>query len=124
MIVFLLTFKGEHMNTVMERVKKNTSDVNELLFRLERNHTEIQTLLARLNSYTCEPTNYECFERLRDLRDDIESLKASHLELFREIDAKQLNGEEDLVAKMRHQIKAFKELDTKIGIYVLDTKGY
>jgi two-component sensor histidine kinase len=112
------------MITLMESIKKNTSVVNELLFKLERNHTEIQTLLARINSYTCEPTNYECFERLRDLRDDIESLKTSHLKLFREIDLKQLNREEDLVTKMRSQIEAFKELDYKIGAYLIDTKGY
>ncbi|WP_394971885.1 hypothetical protein [uncultured Croceitalea sp.] len=108
----------------MKSTKKNTSVVNELLCKLERNHTEIQTLLVRLNSYTCEPTNYECFERLRDLRDDIESLKKRHLELFRTIDLNQLDKQEELVEKMQNQIASFKELDSKIGAYVIDTNGY
>ncbi len=112
------------MAIAMESAQQNSALINEMLFKLERNHTEIQTLLGKLNSYTCEPTNYECFERLRDLRDDIEALKKRHLELFRTIDVKQLDKQEELVEKMRDQIASFKELDSKIGAYVIDTNGY
>jgi predicted nuclease with TOPRIM domain len=112
------------MSLMMESTPKDNSVINEMLFKLERNHAEIQTLLGKLNSYTCEPTNYECFERLRDLRDNIESLKKRHLLLFSELDSKQLNNQSELVKKMRNQIAAFKELDQKIGAYLIDTNGY
>ena len=112
------------MRIIMESIPKNNSVINEMLFRLERNHTEIQMLLGKLNSYTCEPTNYECFERLRDLRDEIESLRKKHLDLFRIIDLKQLSNENNLIAQMQNQITSFKELDKKIGAYLIDTSSY
>lgn len=112
------------MVQAMESINKNKDIVNELLFKLERNRAKIKVLLGRLNSYTCEPTNYECFERLRDLRDDIAALKVSHLELSRNVDAQELDDQQTVIQQMQDQIDAFNELDHKIGTYFLDTKGY
>lgn len=109
------------MSVMMESTPKDNSVINEMRFKLERNHTEIQTLLDKLNSYTCEPTNYECFERLRNLRDDIQNLKKEHLKLFSRFDIKQWKSSEDLLEIMRNQITSFKELDRKIGAYLIDT---
>lgn len=105
----------------MEKVSKDKSAINEMLFRLERNHTEIQMLLGKLNSYTCEPTDYECFKRLRDLRDEIAVLKKKHSELFQTIELKQLGSQAALIKEMQSQITSFKELDRKIGAYLMDT---
>ncbi|GMN08916.1 hypothetical protein MTsPCn9_06280 [Croceitalea sp. MTPC9] len=111
------------MYKMMESTPKDNPVINEMRFKLERNHTEIQTLLDKLNSYTCEPTNYECFERLRNLRDDIQALKKEHLKLFSRFDIRQWKNQDDLVKIMREQIASFRELDRKIGAYVLDTTG-
>jgi len=122
--IVLLTLKETTDIKVMQSTSKENTAINEMLFRLERNHTEIQMLLGKLNSYTCEPTDYECFMRLRDLRDEIAALKQRHLQLFSDLEQRHLDNERGLIVKMQNQLSSFKELDKKIGAYLIDTSSY
>ncbi len=112
---------GNIPKLAMNTIKKEHLDIQEMLMTLERNHVQIQQTLQKLNSYKCEPTCYEAFKRLQDLRDDIDRLKKEHLDLFQTIDLRQMTADKPVISKMRNQIQGFKELDRRIGIYLLDT---
>ena len=108
----------------MNTTQNDQMAIRTLLMKLERNHDEIQQMLQKLNSYRCEPTSYESFKRLQSLRDEIQNLKQEHTLLFSTVDLRQVEDSAPLISRMRHQIQGFKELDRKIGSYLLDTKGY
>jgi len=108
----------------MNTAQNDQTAIRELLMKLERNHDEIQQMLQKLNSYRCEPTSYESFKRLQELRDDIQQLKQEHLNLVTKLDLREMKDSAPVISRMQNQIQEFKELDRKIGSYLMDTNGY
>ena len=107
----------------MQTYTKNHTAMNEMRYRLERNHAKLQSLLDKLNSYRCEPRNHKCFEQLRGIRDDIKRFKKEHSKLHSDLTTKGFGNQESLGEIMRNQIANFKELDQRIGSYLLETGG-
>lgn len=108
------------MNNVTENGKVH---IQELLIRMERNGNTIQRLFKQLSSYTCEPNNYSCFEKLYDLKQNFQAFfkEQKHIvaELKREhVEAKHLNSDVQL------HLQKFKQLEMQMAQYLLDMNQY
>ena len=106
---------------ILQTSPKNNTAISEMRFRLERNQTKLESLLDQLNSYKCEPTDYESFERLCGLRDAIDDFKKQHNKIYREFSSKGYGSQESLAKLMREEMVKFKKLNQNISEYVLDT---
>ncbi|TAI48854.1 hypothetical protein [Flagellimonas allohymeniacidonis] len=95
----------------------------ELLIRLERNNNVIQRLSRKLNSYTCEPTNYSCFEKLRDLKHDFKTFAGNQKQLVQMVKKERKMGE-SLKTEINKHIELFKRLESEMAAYLLDTNQY
>ena len=102
----------------METNANNHVTINQIRYRLERNHNKLQSLIVKLNSYKCEPRDYNCFERLYSIQDDIRNFKKQHSKLQAEFRIGRYGSEESLAKLMRDQMNGFKELEDKIGAYL------
>lgn len=98
-------------------------DLDQLVVRLERNHKCVLRQISKMNSYRYEPKDYECFIRLRGLRADFKELSENQMELFDGLQHNEydLKTATRLVEKM---LQDFKEIESKLAHYLLDTKGY
>ncbi len=95
----------------------------ELLIRMERNHTAMHRLLQKLSSYTCEPNNKSCFEKLYELRQDFKSFSDRQLKLTSLLKAKK-DIDENLNREVEYHLKSFKQLESDMASYLLDTNQY
>ena len=99
----------------METYDKKHSTINQMGYRLERNYTKLKSLVVKLNSYRCEPKDYDFFERLRDIRDDIAKFKNQHSKLCSESSLGQFGSKESHSKQIREHLTSFNELNLKIG---------
>lgn len=108
----------------MNNVTQNdTVQMQELLIRMERNNNIIQRLAQKLNSYTCEPNNSTCFEKLYDLKHNFKAFTGQQnriMDLIRHKrrEAKNLNKD------IQQHLERFKELEKDMAAYLLDTNQY
>ncbi|MEM6894810.1 MAG: hypothetical protein AAGD88_07245 [Bacteroidota bacterium] len=98
--------------------------LSELLIRLERNHNTIQRLSRKLNSYTCEPNNHSCFEKLYELKQGFQSFTGKQKQLVSQL--KSLGKEEiaGLEAEVKRHTEMFRKLEQDMAAYLLDTNKY
>ena len=104
-------------------IKSNVIPTQELLIRLERNNTAMHRLLQKLSSYTCEPNNQSCFEKLYDLRQDFKSFANRQSQLVGLLKGSKTIGEK-LDSEVRNHLKSFKKLESDMAAYLLDTNQY
>ena len=98
-------------------------DLDQLVVRLERNHQCVLRQIQKMNSYRYEPKDYECFIRLRDLRLNLQELSENQIKLFDTLheNTLELNQAVKLVEDV---LNRFKQLETELASYLLDTRGY
>ncbi|WP_222984230.1 hypothetical protein [Flagellimonas meishanensis] len=104
-------------------VKTDTGEIQELLIRMERNNNLVQRLSRKLGSYTCEPNNHSCFEKLDNLKRSFKVFKDQQNHILRLLQQKSQQ-----VGQMEDQIighlERFKDLEKEIAAYMLSTNKY
>lgn len=65
--------------------KDKKKSIHELGLRMERDHFRLRNFLVKLNSYTCEPKDYNCFLVSSTLKTDITNLMEIQTELIQKI---------------------------------------
>ena len=105
-----------------------TSKVNipipELLIRLERNHNTIQRLSKKLNSYTCEPNNYSCFEKFYELKQGFQNFTGKQKQLVSQLKSAGKSEIGSLEAELKRHTEMFRKLEQDMAAYLLDTNKY
>ncbi|MEM9000804.1 MAG: hypothetical protein AAGB24_11120 [Bacteroidota bacterium] len=107
----------------MRPIVTEHTTTDELLIRVKRNHSNVQRFLKVLSSYTCEPTDYNCFERLADLKDSFHKLKGEQEQLIASITTAPVLTS-DLKNLVQLQLQQFQELEAMVAAYMLDSKSY
>ncbi|WP_422351617.1 hypothetical protein [Flagellimonas sp.] len=108
----------------MANLTKNCKDsIQDLLVRMERNNNIIQRLAKKINSYTCEPRDYSCFEKLYELKQSFKTYTGQQNRIMDLI--KQKRGEaKSLKADIQLHLERFKKLEQDIAAYLLATDQY
>ncbi|WP_420322615.1 hypothetical protein [Flagellimonas sp.] len=103
--------------------KNNTAQIQELLIRMDRNNTIVQNLAKKLNSYTCEPHDSSCFERLYNLRRSFKLFNTHQSRIKAWLKTKPtLNSE--LKTDVKQHLERFNSLEKDMAAYILDTNQY
>ena len=103
--------------------QQNTHQVQELLVRLERNNKVIQRLSKKLCSYTCEPNNPSCFEKLYEIKHDLR-IFANHQEHILALLKTKKDETPELDRKIELHLERFKQLEEDIARYFLVTQQH
>lgn len=106
-----------------ETLEHNTYDLQDLLVRMERNYNVIQRLSKKLNSYTYEPKNHSCFEKLYDLKLNFKMFMGHQNRIVEQLKLKKEESDA-LVDEIKLHIERFKELEKEIAAYLLDIGNY
>lgn len=106
------------MNTINE---KNTYHKQELLIRMERNHEVIQRLSKKLCSYTYEPKCPSSFEKYNDLKRNFKLFEKYQKNIMDLIHRKKIGAVQGLELEVQLHLKRFKQLETEIASYLLET---
>lgn len=104
-------------------IANRSISAQELLIRMERNNNVIQRFSQKLNSYTCEPTNQSCFERLMDLKHDFKTFTGHQKQLMGLLKKENKVGE-GLSTRIRIHLELFRKLEREMASYLLDTNKY
>ncbi|MER3373111.1 MAG: hypothetical protein RIM83_00580 [Allomuricauda sp.] len=103
--------------------EQSTHQVQELLVRLERNNKVIQRLSKKLASYTCEPNNPSCFDKMYELKKGFKNF-AKHQAHIVELLKTKKDGAPELDRKIELHLERFKQLEKDIAGYLLDTQKH
>ncbi|WP_036385107.1 hypothetical protein [Muricauda sp. MAR_2010_75] len=103
--------------------EQRTHQVQELLVRLERNNKVVQRLSKKLTSYTCEPNNPSCFEKLYEIKNSFKVFAKQHADIVAQLKTKK-DESPGLDQKIEQHLKRFKQLEKDIAGYLLDTKQH
>ncbi|WP_420601816.1 hypothetical protein [Flagellimonas sp.] len=90
---------------------------------MERNNNIIQRLSKKLNSYTCEPNNSSCFEKLYELRRGFKVFTAQQNQIMSLIKQKRASSKK-LKEDIKLHLDRFKQLEKEIAAYLLDANQY
>lgn len=97
-------------------VPRNSGSDSALL-RLERNNQSLLSLEEKLKSYVCEPKTRRLYDRMETIKQSLQNLKNSNLEIIRALKDHSLFYEE---AKERilQQLETYKTLELKVLEYI------
>ena len=109
------------MNDILEN---NTYQIQELLVRMERNNKLIQRLAKKICSYTCEPHDYSCFEKLYEIKRSFKEFTNDQKRITDSLKEKTGQTTEGLDDEIEHHFAHFKQLEKDIASYLLDTDKY
>lgn len=93
-------------------------DFEQLVFRLERNHKCVLRLSKSLDSYKYEPKNYDCFIKLRELKNSFSDLAKQQMTLFDAIQHQTIKFK-IAVERVDHSIERFQQLEKGMAEYLL-----
>lgn len=108
---------------MQEPTEKKTRQIQELLIRMDRNNTIIQTLSKKLNSYTCEPHDSSCFEKLYDLKRSFKLFNV-HQSRIKSLLKTKPTMTTELNAEIKQHLQRFTNLEKNMAAYLLDTNQY
>lgn len=104
----------------MNLITENTMQaLQELIIRMERNNKILKRLSQKINSYTCEPNDHSCFEKLYNLKRSFRSFVDHQNRIMVLINQKKgeaTNLDEDI----RLHLKRFKQLEGDVEAYLLE----
>ena len=108
----------------MASLTKNSKDsIQDLLVRLERNNNIVQRLTKKINSYTCEPRDSSCFEKLYELRLGFKNFAGQQDRIMDML--RQKKGEAKILrSEIQLHLERFKKLEQDIAAYLLATDQY
>jgi len=100
----------------LSSVPRNSGSDSALL-RLERNNQSLLSLEEKLRSYVCEPKTRRLYDRMESIKQSLQNLKNSNLEIIRALKDHSLFYEE---AKDRilQQLETYKTLELKVLEYI------
>lgn len=108
------------MNDIAEH---NAQTIDEMMLRMQRNHNIIQRLRKKLNSYTCEPRDSVCFDKLYDLRQSFKSFAIHQIRIMDLMDKNKIESKQ-LRPEIQKHLDRFKLLEQEIASYLLANNPY
>ncbi|AKA36387.1 hypothetical protein [Flagellimonas lutaonensis] len=108
------------MISTSDSIKKN---VNQLMMKLERNQSIVFQYLKQLNSYRCEPTDYQCFLQVGRLKQGLKELAAEQQELMTKTN-RSAKGDDKLLQTIEHLFERFQQLESDIAQYLREIKNH
>ena len=106
-----------------EVASKKQVNIHQLFMKLERNHSLLKKFLVKLNSYTCEPTDYNCFIQVGKLKEELKDLIAEQEKLFGRLRQK-VSLKKSYLERMDMFNKRFEKLEQGMAEYLLSTNKY
>lgn len=94
-----------------------STDSNTVVLRLERINKNVVSLRTKLNSYMCEPKTLSLYQRLESLKQLLEDMRASNLELIKNFQNKALLADQGK-ASVKQQFESYKNLELKVLEYI------
>lgn len=102
----------------MDKTTKTTkTSVDRLLMQLERNQSMVFKFIKKLNSYKCEPTDYECFVTVGRLKQNLKQLAADQQDVLVK-DRKILMGNKNAPEKLEGYLEHFLQLKQEMEAYL------
>lgn len=105
------------MNPDLKEVEKSA-----LVIRLERNQNDLHQLKNKLNSYICEPRTYTLFERIETLKNGLENLSDSNIQIIRSL-KNHKKSVETYVDSAKEQLAKFNQLQQGVEDYVASARN-
>lgn len=93
------------------------SDIGVLVLRLQRINKDLTRLILNLNSYVCEPSTLQLYERIQSLRSSIQKLQEENRALQEQIEERQLEPEQQQ-PRISLQMEAYKNLELAVLEYI------
>ncbi|MGB7394159.1 MAG: hypothetical protein WA913_07190 [Pricia sp.] len=93
------------------------TEKNALVLRLELNQKDLDRLRGQLSSYRYEPKTYNLFERMESLRNGLDQLSKTNLEIIVSIREKRKQVD-NYVESVKQQFAEFNTLHRKIEDYI------
>ncbi len=97
------------------------TEKNKLVIRLERNQRDLDQLKNKLNAYTCEPKTQSLFERIEQLKNGLENLTASNIEILQNIKEKK-KAADGYIDSIRDQFIKFNQLQANVEEYIVGAR--
>ena len=91
--------------------------------KLERNQSIIFQYLKKLNSYRCEPTDYQCFLQVGQLKEGLKELAAEQQELITKTN-RNAKGNDKLFDTIENLLERFQQLEEDMTQYLRDTNNH
>lgn len=104
-------------------IKNDKHELRELLVRMERNNKTLEHLSSKINSYTCEPHDPFCFEKMYNLKRNFKVFVEHQNRIAKLINQKKEIAA-DLSEDIRLHLERFKELENDVAMYLLELKRH
>ena len=105
------------------KTRMNSAEKNALMIRLERNQQNVKQLRCKLNSYTCEPTTQNLFERIEDLRECLGEFSTSNSELIATLATKKSSEEiAGVVEHAKNHLLEFNRIQKGVEDYIVGSR--
>lgn len=95
----------------------NGHEFQRLLLLMEQNNKVLERLSQKINSYTCEPNDHACFERLYRLRRHFQDFVA-HQNRITQLLNQQKAENSTLNKDIRFHLERFKRLESEVTAYL------
>jgi len=97
------------------------TEKSKLVIRLERNQRDLDQLKNKLNAYTCEPKTPSLFERIEQLKNGLENLSASNVEILRNLKEKK-KAADNYLDSIKDQFVKFNQLQANVEEYIVGAR--
>lgn len=99
------------------------TNMNHLLMKVERNQSIVFKFLKKLNSYRCEPTDYECFLQIGQLKHGLKELAAEQQGLLLKVNRRSRPTAKS-IDEIQSLLERFLHLEKEIKAYLTLTKNH
>lgn len=93
------------------------------MMKLERNQSIVFQYLKQLNSYRCEPTDYQCFLQVGRLKQGLKELAAEQQELITKTN-RSAKGDDNLFDTIENFLERFQQLEGDMTQYLRETNSH
>ncbi len=93
--------------------------LQELIVRMERNNKILQRLSQKINSYTCEPNDHSCFEKLYNLKRSFSAF-VDHQNRIMTLIRQKKEATTGLNEDIQIHLERFKQLEEDVEAYLLE----
>lgn len=103
--------------------EEHTTQIQDVLVRMDRNYATIKSMSKKLGSYTYEPRDPSCFEKLYNLKLGFRSFMANQNRISALLQNKSaLNT--NLSSEIGQHLQQFSKLERDIAAYLLENDRY
>lgn len=95
------------------------SELQKLVIRMERNNKTLHRLSQKINTYTCEPNDPYCFEKLYNLKHNFR-IFVEHQNRIMKLMYQKTGTTPPIEEDIRSHLERFKQLEHSVEDYLLE----